>query len=104
MQIVTRITFAGTKQTGWFITMTLIKFWKASDTLLLLDNWETVWEKAGGWKIKVKEVQEEIEASNALCSYNMLGKQAIRFIVLEKEKEFAKVSSAQLSKNTGCKI
>ena len=53
-------------------------------------------KRAGGCKIKVKGVQEEIEASDALCCYIVLRKQASRFAVVEKEREFAEVSSAQL--------
>lgn len=59
------------------------------------DNWEVVLERAGGCKIKVKEVQEEIEASDALCGYIVLRKQASRSTLLQKEREFPKVSSAQ---------
>lgn len=33
----------------------------------MLGNWETVQERAGGCKIKVKE--EETEANDTLCSY-----------------------------------
>lgn len=47
----------------------------------MLDNWETVCERAGCCKIEVKE--EETEASDALWSYAVQRKQDDRSAVLE---------------------